>query len=114
MGGATIWPVPRAIDAEAHYYPRKWKRNYLFLYGGMFLTGIQIQRYCHLHRVSTPNNHKMNNKRFKLLLFPLPLSSDLLTFDMMLLFIAINDAHRRIHGLGKQRCPETHQVRLRV
>ena len=52
MGGATIWPVPRAVDAEAHYYPRKWKRNYLFLYTGLFLTGIQIQRFGHLCRVS--------------------------------------------------------------
>ena len=53
MGGATIWPVPRAIDAEAHYYPRRWKRNMLFLYGGLFLTGIQIQRYGQLCRQST-------------------------------------------------------------
>ena len=52
MGGATIWPVPRAIDAEAHYYPRRWKRNMLFLYGGMFLIGIQVQRYAQLCRVS--------------------------------------------------------------
>lgn len=40
MGGATIWPVPRAIDLEAHHYPRRWKRNYLFLYGGLFLIGF--------------------------------------------------------------------------
>ena len=52
MGGATIWPVPRAIDAEAHYYPRQWKRNMLFLYGGMFLVGIQVQRHMQLCRVS--------------------------------------------------------------
>ena len=52
MGGATIWPVPRAIDAEAHYYPRRWKRNLFFLYGGMFLIGIQVQRYAQLCRVS--------------------------------------------------------------
>jgi len=53
MGGATIWPVPRAIDAEAHYYPRRWKRNLFFLYGGMFLIGIQVQRYMQLCRQST-------------------------------------------------------------
>ena len=52
MGGATIWPVPRAVDAEAHYYPRRWKRNFLFLYTGMFLIGIQVQRYAQLCRVS--------------------------------------------------------------
>ena len=52
MGGAAIWPVPRAIDAEAHYYPRRWKRNLFFLYGGMFLIGIQVQRYAQLCRVS--------------------------------------------------------------
>jgi len=53
MGGATIWPVPRAVDAEAHYYPRRWKRNVVFLYGGMFLIGIQLQRYGQLCRVSS-------------------------------------------------------------
>lgn len=50
MGGATIWPVPRAIDAEAHYYPRNWKRNYLFLYASGFLMLMQTQRYAHLCR----------------------------------------------------------------
>ena len=54
MGGATIWPVPRAVDAEAHYYPRKWKRNMLFLYGGALLIGLQVQRYAAAHRVSNP------------------------------------------------------------
>ena len=58
MGGATIWPVPRALDAEAHYYPRKWKRNFLFLYGGLFLIGMQVQRFGLMHRVSTI---KINN-----------------------------------------------------
>ena len=63
MGGATIWPVPRAIDAEAHYYPRAWKRNMLFLYGGMFLIGIQVQRYAQLCRVSRSFiNLNMQNK----------------------------------------------------
>ena len=57
MGGATIWPVPRALDAEAHYYPRKWKRNFLFLYGGLFLIGMQVQRFGLLHRVSTINKY---------------------------------------------------------
>ena len=52
MGGATIWPVPRAIDAEAHYYPRHWKRNMFFLYGAAFLIGIQFQRYGLMCRVS--------------------------------------------------------------
>jgi len=37
MGHATLWPVPRAVDAEAHHYPRFWKRNMIFLYGGGFL-----------------------------------------------------------------------------
>jgi len=45
MGGYTIWPVPRAIDAEAHYYPRNWKKNMLFLYGAAFLIGLQTQRF---------------------------------------------------------------------
>lgn len=37
MGGATIWPVPRALDAEAHHYPRRWKQNMIFLYAAGFL-----------------------------------------------------------------------------
>ena len=53
MGGATIWPVPRAIDAEAHYYPRMWKRNMFFLYGAVFLMGFQFQRYAWMCRQST-------------------------------------------------------------
>ena len=52
MGGATIWPVPRAIDAEAHYYPRNWKRNMFFLYGAAFLIGFQFNRYGLMCRVS--------------------------------------------------------------
>ena len=52
MGGATIYPVPKAIDAEAHYYPRKWKRNAMFIYGGFFLISWQIQRYSQMHMVS--------------------------------------------------------------
>ena len=57
MGGVTIWPVPRALDAEANYYPRRWKRNFLFLYGGMFLIGMQVQRFGLLHRVSIINKY---------------------------------------------------------
>ena len=45
MGHATLWPVPRAIDAEAHHYPRRWKQNLFLLYGGAFLIGLQVQRY---------------------------------------------------------------------
>ena len=78
MGGATIWPVPRALDAEAHYYPRLWKRNLIFLYGGLFLIGLQVQRYGLLCKVSSINNR-------------LILAS----------FIVIDDAYGRIHGLGK-------------
>lgn len=53
MGGYTIWPVPRAIDAEASYYPRLWKRNFFFLYTGVFLMTFQLQRYGHMCRTST-------------------------------------------------------------
>lgn len=52
MGHATLWPVPRAIDAEAHHYPRYWKRNLFLLYGGMLLINVQIQRYGWICRVS--------------------------------------------------------------
>ena len=37
MGHATLWPVPRAMDAEAHHYPRFWKRNTAFLMMGGWL-----------------------------------------------------------------------------
>jgi len=85
MGGATIWPVPRAIDAEAHYYPRRWKRNMLFLYGGMFLIGIQVQRHMQLCRVSHNPDY--------------PISS--LQRSNFLISAAIDDAYWRVHGLGQ-------------
>ena len=53
MGGATIWPVPKAVDLEAHHYPRFWKRNLFFLYGGLFLMAFQASRFAHLCRVRT-------------------------------------------------------------
>ena len=52
MAGATIWPVPKAVDVEAHHYPRMWKRNLVFLYGGLFLMGFQISRYALMCKVS--------------------------------------------------------------
>ena len=52
MAGATILPVPRAVDLEAYHYPRHWKRNMFFLYGGLFLMGFQVSRYAHLCKVS--------------------------------------------------------------
>jgi len=52
MGHATLWPVPRAVDAEAHHYPRHWKRNMFFLYGGAGLIVLQIWRYGFICRVS--------------------------------------------------------------
>ncbi len=52
MGHATLWPVPRAIDAEAHHYPRHWKRNLLFLYFGGGLMTLQCWRYAAMVRVS--------------------------------------------------------------
>ena len=77
MGGATIWPVPRALDAEAHYYPRMWKRNMFFLYGAVFLMGFQFQRYAWMCRVSK-----------------------LVPESNLIPCVAINDEIRRIHGLG--------------
>jgi hypothetical protein len=52
MGRVTFWPIPRAIDVEAHHYPRHWKRNMFFLYSGAFLIAFQVQRYGHMCRVS--------------------------------------------------------------
>ena len=86
MGGATIWPVPRAMDAEAHYYPRRWKRNFLFLYGGMFLVGIQVQRYASLCRVSTHHHVQLVLR---------------LTHGVPSPPAAIDDAYWRVHGLGQ-------------
>ncbi len=51
MGGATIWPVPKAIDLEAYHYPKQWKRNMFFLYSGLFVIGFQISRYALLCKV---------------------------------------------------------------
>ena len=56
MGHATLWPVPRAIDAEAHHYPRHWKRNGIVLYGAVILVGLQIQRYAALVRQQSMAN----------------------------------------------------------
>ena len=52
MGGATIWPVPKAVDLEAYHYPRHWKRNMFFLYSGLFLIGFQISRFALVCKVS--------------------------------------------------------------
>ena len=52
MGGATILPIPKALDLEAHHYPRFWKRNLFFLYSGLFLIGFQVSRYAHMCTVS--------------------------------------------------------------
>ena len=82
MGHATLWPVPRAIDAEAHHYPRHWKRNMFFLYGSAFLMVLQVNRYAWICRVSEP------------CLSPL--------------FKAIIHEERRVHGLGiPRRCQES-------
>ena len=88
MGGATIWPVPRALDAEAHYYPRMWKRNMFFLYGAVFLMGFQFQRYAWMCRVR--NSIHFANR---------PIRS-----------IAIDDKIWRIHGLGKQTRSQESQI----
>ena len=86
MGGATIWPVPRAIDAEAHYYPRHWKRNMFFLYGAAFLIGIQFQRYGLMCRVSGYQQVAFDN--------------------LATVSVAKIDVSRRIHGLGQPPCSE--------
>ena len=102
MGGATIWPVPRAMDAEAHYYPRRWKRNVAFLYGGLFLIGLQINRYCNLHRVSySPSSLSLADPSLTLSLVCSPLT------------LAIDNSHGPIHGLGKQGCSKARQIRLK-
>ena len=53
MGGATIWPVPKAVDLEAYHYPRLWKRNFFFLYSGLLLIGFQVSRYTLMCKVTT-------------------------------------------------------------
>ena len=89
MGHATLWPVPRAIDAEAHHYPRHWKRNFFFLYSGAFLMFLQLNRYGLICRVSQP----------------------ILIFHLYLyLSIAIIHEERRIYGLGQLRCTKESQI----
>ena len=56
MAGATIWPIPKAISLHAHQYPRHWKRNMFFLYGGMAILAFQFSRFAHLCRVSSFNH----------------------------------------------------------
>ena len=56
MGHATLWPVPRAIDAEAHHYPRHWKRNFFLIYGAGSLIFLQISRFGHICRQSSMAN----------------------------------------------------------
>jgi len=53
MGRVTFWPIPRAVDVEAHHYPKMWKRNMFFLYSGAFLIAFQVQRYGHMCRQSS-------------------------------------------------------------
>ena len=85
MGRVTFWPIPRAIDVEAHHYPRHWKRNMFFLYSGAFLIAFQVQRYGHMCRVSYPSFYNVY-------------------------FIAIYHACWRVHGLGKSQRPQESQV----
>lgn len=62
MAGATILPVPRSVDLEAHHYPRYWKRNMFFLYGGLALMAFQISRFAHLCKVIISLNINSKNK----------------------------------------------------
>ena len=64
MAGATILPVPKAVDIEAHHYPRRWKRNLFFLYGGMFLMAFQISRFAHMCRVSIKSLRVLRVREF--------------------------------------------------
>ena len=61
MGGATIYPVPRAIDAEAHYYPRKWKRNAVAIYGGFFLLSFIQNDFLGRWKDQEPNRGRQQN-----------------------------------------------------
>jgi hypothetical protein len=53
MGGATFYPVPKAIDMEMYTYPRMWKRNMLFLWSSLLLAGFQFSRFSLMVRQST-------------------------------------------------------------
>ena len=56
MGGATLWPIPRSIDVEAHHYPRNWKRNLLIFHMSALLMLLQVNRYSFLGRQSSMKN----------------------------------------------------------
>ena len=86
MGHATLWPVPRAIDAEAHHYPRHWKRNMFFLYGSAFLMVLQVNRYAWICRVSTA---------------------------IEIIPVAIIDEKRRVYGLGIPQRRQESEIFLR-
>ena len=45
--GAPIWLVPKQHDFDAYMYPKKWKRNALFLCSGTVLVAIQFYRYAY-------------------------------------------------------------------
>lgn len=51
--GAPMWPIPRALDLEAHHYPRKWFRNMWILQGSLLLFGFQLSRYSMMLRQGT-------------------------------------------------------------
>ena len=91
MGGATIWPIPKAVDLEAFHYPRMWKRNFFFLYSGLLLMTFQLSRFAHMCRVSS-------NLSFNYLFI---FYSGKFVIPNQSLFVAIDPEDWRVHGLGQ-------------
>lgn len=101
MAGATIIPVPRAVDMEAHHYPRRWKRNMFFLYGGLALMAFQISRFALMCRVSSSFLsfvHFIDIWRTYKFMF------------INIYLIAINNQDWRVHGLVKQARSQESQI----
>jgi hypothetical protein len=53
MGGGPIIKVPKAVDIEAHQYPRQWKKGMYMCWGAMALLGFQLSRYSLMHKQKT-------------------------------------------------------------
>lgn len=106
MAGATFLPIPKAIDLEAHHYPRHWKRNLFFLYGGAMLVLFQFQRYTHLCRVSI----KCIWSKLTLEIFLRKMWFDFSLILLRLIFLATLIVVRRVHGLVKPQRSQESQI----
>ena len=62
MAGATILPVPKAVDIEAHHYPRRWKRNLFFRF--QFYSVVLVVGFNLFALVEGFQSYKKSNQKF--------------------------------------------------